>query len=133
MEKPIGSANYQLAIKSEQLTADYLARTERSDIVNQVYSKLLDFLPQRIFSEDIIAEDLNMSLRTLQRRLKEKGTSYDALFQGVRKEVALQLINDQQLSIVEIGRFLGFSNRSNFGRAFKTWTGVTPAKHRQSS
>jgi len=132
LEKPMIGANQQLAIKSDQLAADYLARTERADIVNQVYNKLLKFLPERTYTEEIVAEDLNISLRSLQRKLQDKGSSYDSILQGLRRELALQLINDQQLSMDEIGQFLGFSNRSNFGRAFKRWTGVTPAAYRQS-
>jgi AraC-like DNA-binding protein len=132
LASPIVTANQPLAMASDQLAADYLARVERADIVDQVHSKLLDFLPQRLFSEEMIAEDLNMSLRSMQRKLSEKGTSYDALFQRVRHDLAIQLMNDPQLSIVDISRYLGFSNRSNFGRAFKRWTGVTPLEFRQS-
>lgn len=131
LESPIVTANQQLALVSDQITADYLARTSHADIVDQVHSKLLDFLPQRIVSEELIAEELNLSLRSLQRKLQEKGTSYDSLFQNVRRELAVQLLNDQQLSIEEISRFLGFSSRSNFGRAFKRWTGATPREFRQ--
>ena len=133
MEKNIVTANRQLAVVSDQLSADNLARTERTDLVNQVYNKLLNFLPQRLFSEEIIAEELNMSLRSLQRKLKEQGTSYDALFQSVRRTLALQLMNDPQLSIADVSRFLGFSSPSNFGRAFKRWTGQTPLEYRRSS
>jgi AraC-like DNA-binding protein len=112
--------------------SDYLACAQRSDIVNQVYKKLMNFLPKRSVSEEIIARELNLSLRSLQRKLREQGTCYDSLFQSVRRELAMQLIADAQLSVAEIAQFLGFSSSSNFGRAFKRWTGQTPAEYRRS-
>lgn len=133
LEMPLASANPQLVMMGEQLTADYLARTHQPDIVKQVYKKLTDFLPRRYVSEDMIAEELNLSLRSLQRKLKEEGTSYDHVFQGVRRDLALQMITEKQLPIAQIAQFLGFSSPSNFGRAFKRWTGQTPAEFRHSS
>ncbi len=130
--QPLMTANRQLAISSERLSADYLARLNTEDLVNRVYNKLLEYISKRSYSEDIIAEELNMSLRSMQRKLQQAGTSFEALLQSVRRNLALHYINDHQISLKEVGCMLGFTDPSNFGRAFKRWTGLTPGEYRQA-
>jgi AraC-like DNA-binding protein len=74
-----------------------------------------------------------MSKRTLQRRLAGAGTSLAALSQEVRRFLALEYLADRSLSITEVSFLLGFSSLSAFDRAFKTWTGRTPAEYRRSA
>lgn len=128
--RPLMTANKELALSSEKLSRDHLAQIEKTGVVSLVHNKLVEFLPQRTFTEDILAEELGMSLRSMQRRLLEEGTSYESLLQSVRKEAALQLLQKEALSIADIAQQLGFSSASNFGRAFKRWTGRSPASFR---
>lgn len=130
LQQPLLTANPSLEMKCLQMTTDYLARLDRHDVVNLVYSKLLALLATHNYSEEIIAESLCMSLRTLQRKLHDAGTSYVSLLQNTRRELALSYVNDHNLSIGEISYLSGFSNPGNFIRAFKRWTGKTPGNYR---
>ncbi|HEU4406711.1 MAG TPA: AraC family transcriptional regulator [Polyangiaceae bacterium] len=77
-----------------------------------------------------VAAQLGLSPRTLQRRLAEAGTSFQALADGVRRAYAERYLADDRLALAEVGFLLGFSDPSNFHRAFRRWTGTTPAAFR---
>ena len=78
------------------------------------------------------AEAMNMSVRTLHRDLKSKGTSFGELLNSLRQERAVILLANPKFSITEVAFLLGFSELSSFYRAFKRWTGKTPAQYRAS-
>lgn len=77
-----------------------------------------------------LARSLGMSERSLRRRLDELGTSFRDVLDAVRKELALNHVKDRRLSLSEVAFLLGFSEPSTFHRAFKRWTGDTPAAFR---
>ena len=74
-----------------------------------------------------------MSGRTLQRRLKEEGTSFGELLDWLRRGMAQAYLADDQISISEVSYLLGFSEQSAFQRAFKRWTGSTPVQFRKTT
>ena len=80
---------------------------------------------------DVIARDLGMSSRTLQRRLLQQGLTFQEVLDRVRKETAEKSIADSSLSIGEIAYLVGYSEPAAFHRAFKRWTGTTPHTYRQ--
>lgn len=104
---------------------------DRSDIVMQVKAQLTDNLSSGNMTETHLAELLNMSQRSLQRRLEEKKQNYKALLEETRYELAVQYVNNSRLSFNEITYLLGFSEASNFSRAFKRWTGKSPRQYRE--
>jgi AraC-like DNA-binding protein len=77
-----------------------------------------------------VAEKLGMPARTLQRRLQEEDTRFDALLDEVRRELATRYIRDVRISIQETAFLVGFSDVAAFHRAFVRWTGQTPARFR---
>jgi AraC-like DNA-binding protein len=77
-----------------------------------------------------VAKRLGLTARSLQRRLKDEGTSFNAVREEVRKELSRRYLDDK-LSIAEISFLLGFSEPSAFFRAFKRWTGTTPVEARR--
>jgi AraC-like DNA-binding protein len=79
-----------------------------------------------------MASCLHLSPRTLCRRLSEHDTSYQALLNEVRKERAVEYLTSRQWSDEKVANQLGFSDASNFRRAFKQWTGMTPGAVRDS-
>ncbi|MGD8803865.1 MAG: helix-turn-helix transcriptional regulator [Gammaproteobacteria bacterium] len=83
-------------------------------------------------TDNLIARELNLSERSLQRKLKERGTSFRALLDNVRKMAAIQYIKNPVNSMSDIAFLLGFSEQSAFSRAFKKWTGTSPIKYRNS-
>jgi AraC-like DNA-binding protein len=79
-----------------------------------------------------VARGLHMSRRTLQRLLRNERTSYRRLVESLRRELAARYLTEQEIAIAEIAFLLGFSETSAFHRAFKRWTGRTPAAFRRS-
>ncbi|RDE24400.1 AraC family transcriptional regulator [Motiliproteus coralliicola] len=130
IDAPLPTANPELARTNDQVCAEYIARFDRSDIVAQVYYRLMLELPQGEPPMEQIAESLHISLRTLQRKLSDQGTSYKRLLDELRHDLALQYIQQRHLNISEISYMLGFSQVSSFSRVFKRWTGLPPADYR---
>ena len=77
-----------------------------------------------------LARELHMSERTLKRKLADHGTTYSAIRDDLRRQRALLLLENRELSIGEIAGRLGYSELPNFTRAFRKWTGHTPAAYR---
>ena len=80
-----------------------------------------------------VAARMKMSLRTLNRALADEGTTYRAVLNQLRAETAGRHLADPRISIGEVAFLLGFSELSAFYRAFKRWTGQTPAQFRASA
>jgi AraC-like DNA-binding protein len=87
-------------------------------------------LPEGEPSAERIAQNLHLSLRSLQRHLADEGCSYDLLLNQCRQNLALQHMLDAGSSLSEIAYLLGFADTSSFSRAFKRWTGMTPSQYR---
>lgn len=79
-----------------------------------------------------VARRLGMSERTLSRRLKEEGVTFAALLDSVRHEMATRRLGAPDGNPAEVAFCLGFSDVSTFYRAFRRWTGTTPAQFRRS-
>ncbi|WP_162010851.1 AraC family transcriptional regulator ligand-binding domain-containing protein [Neptuniibacter caesariensis] len=77
-----------------------------------------------------VASELGLSLRTLQRKLGNLGSSFQDIYDETRKEICLQLIQRGEHSFGEISYQLGFSNQSAFQKAFKRWMNTTPSEYR---
>ena len=133
VERPLPTANRQLARANEQVIADYLARFDANNFSDRVRAHLVTALPSgRIESEDV-AKELHVSRRTLQRRLADEGTSFSLLLDEARHELALRYIGEDRMSVKEATYVLGFSEPANFTRAFKRWTGEAPSRFRASA
>ncbi|HEX4904763.1 MAG TPA: helix-turn-helix transcriptional regulator [Acidimicrobiales bacterium] len=77
------------------------------------------------------ATRLTMSPQTLRRRLAEEGTSFRAISDDVRRDVAVTSLVDGTESIADLSARLGFSEPSAFTRAFRRWTGDAPSAYRR--
>lgn len=131
LEKRLPTANAELAQVNDEIVARYLADLDKDDIKAQIEVKLIEQLPSGHLTEEWMAQSLNKSLRSLQRKLTEEGTSYKELLDSTRKELAKQYIANSRYSINEITYLLGFSEPSNFSRAFKRWVGKSPSQYRE--
>jgi len=125
---PLSTAHPELARLNDQTVIDYLARYERNNLAMQVRAKIIEGLPDGRPSQEDIAETLNTSLRSLQRRLRDEDTTFKDLLNETQQELALQYMRDTSRSIGEVTYLLGFSEPSNFTRAFKRWTGKSPGE-----
>jgi AraC-like DNA-binding protein len=78
-----------------------------------------------------VAAGMGLSVRALQRRLAQRGSSYQQRLDQVRWTLADQYLQDQGLGLADIALLLGYSEQSAFQRAYKQWTGKTPHQVRQ--
>ena len=128
----LASGNRQIALMHDEMLMKYLVEIKQGDIVQQVQSIILDNLPDGQVTDKLVASELNLSERSMQRRLKEHETTFRFLLDGVREMVAKQYIKNPMNRMSDIAFLLGFSEQSAFSRAFKKWTGKSPVEYRNS-
>ena len=108
-----------------------LAEITRSrSIADEVRRELSRRMTGERPSVDKVAHAMRTSSRTLQRRLGELGTSYQALLDEVRRDASRRLLASTDLDASEIAFLLGFDELNSFSRAFHGWEGVTPTRWR---
>lgn len=81
---------------------------------------------------DEVARALNVSVRTLQRRLGDLGTTFRAQVDAVRGHLATEYLADRRVSVAEVAFMLGFQDQTAFNRAFRRWTGHAPGRWRRA-
>jgi AraC-like DNA-binding protein len=99
---------------------------QKADLLQTVERAIARDLPHGSHI-DKVASDLNMSSRTLRRRLAEHDMTFDALQEQVRRARAMSLLNNPDMPIERIAEELGYSDVRGFRRAFKRWTGLSPS------
>ncbi|MDB4989642.1 MAG: AraC family transcriptional regulator [Myxococcaceae bacterium] len=129
LDRPLSSGNPELARHNDDLVRKYLAEIREGTVVDRVRRALVEHLSGDP-SPEKVASALAMSSRSLQRRLKEHGTSYAEVLRETRRELALSYLRDASCSITEITFLLGFEDASAFARAFRSWTGLSPSEFR---
>lgn len=107
-----------------------LGKPPRTDFAVGVRSAVFHVLSEGIPTLSTIATELGIGARTLQRRLSESGHSFQGIVDGVRRQLAQQLLRETDYSLAEIAFLTGFSEQSGFTRAFKRWEGQTPRSYR---
>lgn len=130
--RPLPLANSALAAANDDVVQRYLAELE-NDIVGKTRQLILDSLASGLPSIEVIAAKLNLSARSLQRQLNEANQSYTQLRESVQRDMAQNWLRHSDRSLVEITFRLGFSDQSNFSKAFKRWTGLTPGSYREQA
>jgi AraC-like DNA-binding protein len=123
-------ANPEIARAHEQFAEAYLAGLEDFSVTRQLRERLMAVLETGPLDLETTARDLHMGVRTLQRRLRDEGTSYREVVDELRRDVALRQLCQTDASIEEITWLAGFSELSPFYRAFRRWTGETPSQYR---
>lgn len=108
-----------------------LADTD-ANLVIRVRNTIRHLLRAGVSNMDLVAEKLHITPRTLQRRLKQQGLSYQQLRDEIRLELAEDYLLNTNLSIAEIATLLGFAEPRSFHRSFKGWTGLSPGDYRSS-
>ena len=115
---------------SEKVSLAVKDMSSASFVLNQVFSSMQNgYIPDL---EDISGY-FNCSRRTVLRWINEEGMSFHDLSQKHLFNRSLKLLKDQQRSVDEIGKLLGYANTPNFIRAFKIWTNVTPDRSRKQA
>jgi len=131
MDEPLTGASPDLAQYNETIARGYLARLNKADVVGRVRAKIIERLSSGNCSRRKVASDVCLGEETLHHQLAQCNTSFHELLNDTRKELALGYLSERALSVTEITFLLGFSDVSNFTRAFKRWTGTSPTLYRR--
>jgi AraC-like DNA-binding protein len=81
----------------------------------------------------MVAKELGMSERTLQRRITDEGTTFRELLNETRRELARQYLGNELVEINEAAFLVGYEDPNSFYRAFRSWEGKTPAEWRAAN
>lgn len=114
-------APYHLVIKPVASDASITAR---------IRTLLGDDFREEMPSFEELTSMLNMSPRTLRRRLEKEGTSYQRIKDNARRDVAITLLSRERMTVSDVAERVGFSDPSAFHRSFKKWTGLSPGAYR---
>lgn len=133
MEMELPTANTTLARACDHIIDEYLARLDSTHIVNHVRAHLVESMPSGRVQEEATARALHMSVRSLQRKLKQEGITFKQVLDETRRQLSMSYIKDKHTTINEITYLLGYSDPANFSRAFKRWTGMSPSAVRSST
>jgi AraC-like DNA-binding protein len=127
LEQPTGlGSQVQQDYEAPQASA---SASDFSDVLRQLLPMLLrDGYPEI----GQVANAAGMSVRSLQRRLAEEHLSYSRLIDQARFEVAVRLLQDPTIQLIDIALELGYTDAANFTRAFRRWTGGAPRQFRHS-
>lgn len=121
-------AFFEAGLRQRLATLDVTATM--SDRVKAV---LLEGIPAGQYTVDDVAKQLAVSKRTLQRQLSEESSTFKAILNATRQQLALHYLNKPAIKQAEIGFLLGFQDVNSFIRAFKGWQGITPGAYRHST
>jgi AraC-like DNA-binding protein len=110
--------------------AEAFAAQSQPGLPSQVQRVMRNLLLESKGSIETVARAFSMHRRTLDRHLDASGVSFRALADGVRFEVAQQLLRDTLMSVSEIAAALHYGDASAFAHAFRRWSGCTPSQWR---
>ena len=127
---PLPTAHPLLAEVHERMAGEHLRRLDLAQVSNRARAAIIRHLPDGEPRRAEIASKLEMSERTLQRRLDAEGTSLQRLLDDTRRELAQQYLGQTDMSLCDATYLLGFSNQSSFFRACKRWFGTSPRHYR---
>lgn len=133
LELPVRGADPTLHRIVARHADELLARAPSGHhFVDEVRRKILQSLRLGVPGAPELARSLGLSTRSLARRLADEGTSLSALIDEVRRDVARAQLRQTNRKTIDIAFMLGFSEVSAFHRAFRRWTGTTPAEFRHA-
>lgn len=129
---PLGQPEaYEFCLAECQSQLSQLAR--ENDIIGQIRQEF-SLRPGYLLDFSSMAAQLNMSERTLRRRLAELNTSYHSIQSELRYQISKDYLLNSSLMLKEIAELLGYSDPSTFTNAFKRWTcGISPRQFRQAN
>jgi AraC-like DNA-binding protein len=110
---------------------EHLLRARSGDMLDDVRRAIVRSMPNGEIVAHRVAKSLGMTERTLQRRLRERQSTFSQVVDEARRDVALDLCRAGHLSVAEIAFLVGFADPKGFRRAFRRWTGRSPALYRR--
>lgn len=131
LDTPISMADPVASHLALQQCEQELQQLGQREGIGMQVRQLLNAHPEGFPDIETVAAQLHMSDRTLKRQLAAEGTSFSQILESVRHRRAFTLLAQPALSVEQIAEQLGYSEVGNFIRAFRRWTGKTPARWRR--
>lgn len=113
------------------LKLQLVAQNDRWPVTERVRGALVDLMPTGRTGAEDVARTLGISRSTLQRRLREKGTSYQEVLDTTRRDMAIRYLTKTTLRADEIANVLAYRDANSFSRSFRRWTGQAPVAFRE--
>jgi AraC-like DNA-binding protein len=118
---------------TDRIAKNYIDNLDTSRVATEVSRQLIKMLPAGHADQSEIASRLHRSKSTLQRQLSAEGTSYRNILESTRRTLAKRYLEEGDYTQAQIAFMTGFSDQSNFARAFKRWTGLSPGQFQKAS
>ena len=130
-DTPLTGSNSGLVTVHEEVIRRHLMKLDRNSVLNRSRLGIMEQLPSGRVTQDTLADVLNMSKRTLHRKLRENDETFRSLLAQVRMDLAERYISNDDYSFTEIAFLLGYTDSSAFSRAFRSWFGHSPTQARE--
>lgn len=132
LSTPLGQADAQVRLMLDAYADRLLGEIQQGQsVLDRARLELSRQLPEAGADLQQIAERLALSPRTLQRRLREAGLSFNQLVDQTRQQLVVHYLRDPALDLAEIAFLVGFSEPGSLARAFRRWTGHSPGEYRR--
>jgi len=130
-DRPLTGANRELVVMHEEIIQRHLVKLGPNNILNRARLGIMEHLPEGRVTENDLAQTLNMSKRTLHRKLRENDETFRSLLTEVRRDLAEHYIHNANYNMTDISLLLGYADSSVFSRAFRQWFGRSPTQVRE--
>ncbi len=132
LQAPMLQAEPGLCAILERYGEDLLKRSPPvSTFLDSVKRVIIEELRKGNVGSQMVSTRLGVAPRTLQRQLREVGTSYQKVLDQIRRELSVYYLRNSDMAIYEVGFLLGFLETSSFNRAFKRWYNLSPSDFRR--
>lgn len=128
---PNPAADPELVRYAESIAMPLRASGENA-MLQEVRKNIYLLMPLEQAKIERVAEQMNLSTRTLQRQLDQSGTSFTELLESVRKNLVLHYLNNRRYSIGQVASLTGYSRQTSFTRWFQLNFGMSPRQWRQN-
>jgi AraC-like DNA-binding protein len=133
LHRPLRHGNPELVAELDSIVERYIAKLGlTSEHMLRVRNEIHRLLITGEVSIDQVAENLNVTVRTLQRRLSAEQSTYNHVLDDVRCQLSLEYVQDPTNTVTDVAFRLGFNDSGRFGRSFKRWTGKSFTQYRDS-
>jgi len=133
LDRPLAGSIPEVAEATDRISKNYIQSLDSSAVATAVSRMLVQTLPSGRSDQETIASRLHRSRSTLQRQLNAEGTSYRDILETTRAALATRYLKEGDHSQAQIAFMIGFADQSNFARAFKRWTGLSPGEFQKAA
>ena len=133
LNEPLPHGTPDIAKATDKIAEQYIEALDPHKVASQVRRLLIDLLPSGKVDQGMVSSQLHRSTSTLQRQLQAEGLSYRDVLESTQLGLAENYLRDRKYSHAQISYLLGFSEQSNFSRAFKRWTSLSPRQYQESA